>query len=240
MNLELIEAKKEKARQRAKAWYHANKERAYLYAKEWKAANPEKSLAYQQKWKSQNQPAIKAANIIYNQNNADKGKARAAKWRLLNIDLSRSQSAEWSKANPEKRRESAKLYRERHPEKAKLSAITWQKANRDKASAASTAWSKANPEARRIINHNRRARIQANGGTLSRGLVQKLMFLQKSKCACCRIDLKIVKYHLDHQTPLFSGGKNIDSNMQLLCATCNCSKSTKDPIDFMQSRGFLL
>jgi hypothetical protein len=31
-----------------------------------------------------------------------------------------------------------------------------------------------------------------------------------------------------------------DFNVQLLCATCNLNKNAKDPIDFMQSRGFLL
>lgn len=29
-------------------------------------------------------------------------------------------------------------------------------------------------------------------------------------------------------------------NLQLLCPTCNQQKNAHDPIDFMQSRGFLL
>ena len=36
------------------------------------------------------------------------------------------------------------------------------------------------------------------------------------------------------------GGLNADSNMQLLRAECNLQKSAKHPVDFMQSRGFLL
>ena len=32
----------------------------------------------------------------------------------------------------------------------------------------------------------------------------------------------------------------LDTNIQLLRATCNTSKGAKDPIEFMQSRGFLL
>ena len=40
--------------------------------------------------------------------------------------------------------------------------------------------------------------------------------------------------------PLARGGTNQRTNLQLLCPPCNLSKSAKDPIDFMQSRGFLL
>jgi 5-methylcytosine-specific restriction endonuclease McrA len=47
-------------------------------------------------------------------------------------------------------------------------------------------------------------------------------------------------YHLDHIVSLKRGGDNVDSNMQLLTKRCNQNKSAKDPIAFMQSRGFLL
>jgi hypothetical protein len=40
--------------------------------------------------------------------------------------------------------------------------------------------------------------------------------------------------------PLALGGSNTDDNMQLLRAICNYHKYTKHPIDFMQSKGFLL
>jgi 5-methylcytosine-specific restriction endonuclease McrA len=47
-------------------------------------------------------------------------------------------------------------------------------------------------------------------------------------------------YHLDHITPITLGGSNTDDNMQLLRQRCNNQKYNKHPIDFMQSRGFLL
>jgi hypothetical protein len=40
--------------------------------------------------------------------------------------------------------------------------------------------------------------------------------------------------------PLAKGGTNTDNNMQLLKATCNQQKHAKDPVEFMQSRGFLI
>jgi 5-methylcytosine-specific restriction endonuclease McrA len=90
-----------------------------------------------------------------------------------------------------------------------------------------------------VYCQNRRKRAKENGGKLSKEIVQKLLILQKRKCACCGEPLGN-KYHIDHIVPLFLGGKNEDSNVQLLRQRCNQQKSFKDPIDFMQSKGFLL
>lgn len=60
------------------------------------------------------------------------------------------------------------------------------------------------------------------------------------RCACCRRNLGESGYHIDHVVPLALGGMHDDSNLQLLCPSCNMSKHAKHPIDFMQSRGFLL
>jgi 5-methylcytosine-specific restriction endonuclease McrA len=47
-------------------------------------------------------------------------------------------------------------------------------------------------------------------------------------------------YHIDHIMPLALGGSNTDDNIQLLRQRCNNQKCAKHPVDFMQSRGFLL
>lgn len=70
-------------------------------------------------------------------------------------------------------------------------------------------------------------------------MAKKLYELQRGKCACCCKPLGN-NYHLDHRVPLARGGRNEDCNMQLLRAKCNMQKSAKDPIEFMQERGFLL
>jgi 5-methylcytosine-specific restriction endonuclease McrA len=87
--------------------------------------------------------------------------------------------------------------------------------------------------------HNRKARERANGGILSVGLAEKLFELQKGKCACCGQPLG-EKYHMDHILPIVLGGPNEDWNIQLLRQRCNQQKHAKHPVDFMQSRGFLL
>jgi 5-methylcytosine-specific restriction endonuclease McrA len=45
---------------------------------------------------------------------------------------------------------------------------------------------------------------------------------------------------MDHIVPLYLGGLNVDSNIQLLRAKCNLQKNKKHPVDFMRSKGFLL
>lgn len=57
-------------------------------------------------------------------------------------------------------------------------------------------------------------------GTYPKGIVAKLLKLQRGKCACCRMPLG-ADYHLDHIQPLALGGANADWNVQLLRSKCN-------------------
>lgn len=70
--------------------------------------------------------------------------------------------------------------------------------------------------------------------------VYALLKLQKKQCACCSVKLLFTVFDVDHIVPLCKGGENTASNLQLLCKPCNIKKIGRDPIEFMQSRGFLL
>ena len=83
------------------------------------------------------------------------------------------------------------------------------------------------------------ARKNRKTGRLPRGTVSNLLILQKNKCVVCRKNIE-KNYHVDHITPLKLGGKHEPNNIQLLCPSCNVKKNAKDPIKFMQERGFLL
>lgn len=85
----------------------------------------------------------------------------------------------------------------------------------------------------------RRARKLGAAGTHTKKQVQLVYKNQRGKCACCKLPLN-GKYHADHVIPLARGGSNDIGNIQVLCPPCNLSKKDRDPIDFMQSRGFLL
>lgn len=142
-------------------------------------------------------------------------------------------STAWNAANKERRQ----AY-EKSPERKAAKSARYAY-NPEKAKVATTAWIKANPKVMRIHAQNYRAQKRANGGMLSKGLSAKLFKLQRGKCPCCKQPLG-TNYHLDHIVPIALGGSNIDDNIQLLRQRCNNQKHAKDPLLFMQSRGFLL
>lgn len=116
----------------------------------------------------------------------------------------------------------------------------WHKENVEKNRAAARKFYRLHKSKVKTYHHKRRAIIRGASGVVSAGIEDQLMILQKGRCACCKTPLKGVKHHIDHIIALSRGGMNDDSNLQLLCATCNLQKGAKHPIDFMQTKGFLL
>lgn len=108
--------------------------------------------------------------------------------------------------------------------------------SRDKSRARVKAYRKANPSKVREFTQRRK---QRKLGRLPRGTIDQLHTMQRGKCAVCRNKLQN-NFHVDHIVPLAKGGQHEATNVQLLCPPCNVRKSAKDPIDFMQERGFLL
>lgn len=111
-----------------------------------------------------------------------------------------------------------------------------RKRNAHKMAARNRAYRKANPEKVREWSAKR---ASLKTGRLPRGTVARLLKAQRGCCPICRQALK-GKYHLDHIIPLARGGKHVPWNVQLLCIPCNLRKSAKDPITYMQERGYLL
>lgn len=125
-------------------------------------------------------------------------------------------------------------WRENNPEKAREAYSRWKLQNPEKA----RAWKKNNPEAARAIVRNYRAKKRA-GGAHSASDVERIRSAQKGRCAICRGKLG-AKYHVDHIIPVSRGGSNLPRNLQILCQPCNLTKSGRDPIEFMRSKGKLL
>ena len=181
----------------------------------------------------------KAKAAKYVLENPEASKARSAAWYANNRTKAAAAHAAYRLANAQKKRADTAAWRLANPERSKAYAEAWRIKNKEKLRAQNAERYAANPEAARIHWRNRRARKKEVGGNLSRGLAEKLWNLQKGSCACCKEPLGD-NYHLDHIMPLALGGTNTDDNIQLLRAVCNLQKSTKHPVDFMQSRGFLL
>ncbi len=196
----------------------------------------------------------------YRLENRDKVQALAKKLRPRYIEKIKADNAKYRAKNAEKIKAYQLAYCETHREEARVRAMNYLNANREAINAKAraeydpaTSWEKLNPEKakayrkayvatvrhkRAAYEQNRRAK-KAAGGDLPVDIVPKLLELQKGKCACCAKPLKGL-YHLDHIMPISRGGENTERNVQLLLPQCNMQKNAKDPIDFMQSRGFLL
>ena len=159
--------------------------------------------------------------------------------------------AECDRKNAEKIKAYKEKYRAENKEKIRLANLkyyaenplvkkTYRQENADSIKAYMQNWRKNNPDSCHKHSSARRLSILKSKGVLSKDLFKKLYAAQKGKCACCRADLSALTPHMDHINPLSVGGSNTDDNIQLLCKSCNLSKGAKHPIDFMQSRGFLL
>lgn len=134
-----------------------------------------------------------------------------------------------------------KKWREENRERKALNDRMWRENNKQKKRNANIEWEKKNAEKVRegkAIRAHKRREIIRSVGNLSYDIRGRLMSLQKGKCIYCR--RKMVKSELDHIIPLSKGGPNVDSNIQLLCPSCNRSKSAKHPTDFANHMGFLI
>lgn len=186
--------------------------------------------------------------------NPEKEKTRKAKYRAVNSEKEKAYKIKWRAANPEKVKSAKAKSQAKNPEKSRMRNSKWKAANTEKVRISNSKWQAENPEKMRAYNakyrashpevnrikcHNYQSRKRENGGKLSKDIAERLHKLQRGKCACCGQPLGD-DFHLDHIMPLALGGPNIDSNIQLLRATCNIRKRHKHPVDFMQMKGFLL
>jgi 5-methylcytosine-specific restriction endonuclease McrA len=164
---------------------------------------------------------------------------RAVEYHKENKEEEKARQAKWYKENKGQVKERAARYYKENKEKLKGYLAKWQLEHPEQIKGYQAKWRKGNPIKCRVFKHKRRARLAEVGGTLSPGVAEKLLTLQKRKCRVCRVKLTGKKYHLDHIIPISKGGQNIDSNIQVLCPSCNCRKAAKLPHVYAQELGRL-
>lgn len=164
---------------------------------------------------------------------------RTKKWIAENRQKHNAKTAKWQKNHPESLKARAKRYREKNAEEIKQREKAKRLLDPAKFSQRSRDYAKKYPDRVNARNAERRAKRKNQAGIVSKNIVEKLKKLQQNKCPCCH-KLLGDNYHIDHIVPLALGGMHQDSNLQLLRANCNQQKYNKHPIDFMQSKGFLL
>jgi len=181
-------------------------------------------------------------------------RVRSANHRAMDIDSAKRRDAAYRASNLEQVRAKDRAHYNDHIPRMRGKSAQWRKSNPGRQKELTTAWRAVNaayvreyaqkwfashPEAQRIYAQNRRTREMQGEGRISKDIVERLFVLQRGLCACCKKKLGS-NFHLDHIVPLARGGEHSDSNVQLLTQRCNNQKHARDPIEFMQSRGFLL
>lgn len=189
------------------------------------------------KWRNKNQDKEKIIKANYYKRHIDASKQRGANYYEKNKESVCKRSRAWADANPDKVIESKKKHASSGKEAVTKRA--YQSKNEERLKHRRKLWLLNNIDSVRRSVQNRRARRNDSEGTLSKDIAERLLTLQRGKCACCSQPLGS-NYELDHIMPLALGGPNTDNNIQLLRRKCNRQKHAKHPIDFMQSRGFLL
>jgi 5-methylcytosine-specific restriction endonuclease McrA len=172
--------------------------------------------------------------------------ANAEAHRTADPERARRQRREWEQRNPDKVREIGAKKRAKPEYKDRMQAYSreYYAANKERLQPIRAKWHEENYATKRkpkmVQNEaNRRARRRAVGGSHTIEQIQELHRKQRGLCVACRCSLAD-GFHRDHVTPLAAGGSNDISNIQLLCPDCNRSKNARHPVEFMQSRGFLL
>lgn len=180
-----------------------------------------------------------SASANWRKANKETLKISKAEHHAAKKDHYNAKSKEWYRANLEYARGKLKEYRDAHVEELRAYSVEWRKNNLEKSRSGVAEYQAKHPEMRKASRQNRRAKIKQADGVITKSVVLKLLKLQRGKCAVCKCEAS-GNYHIDHIYPLSKGGSNVIENLQLLCPACNLSKSAKHPIDFMQSKGFLL
>lgn len=151
-----------------------------------------------------------------------------------------AETREWNSENKERKLKSTlKWQRENKEARAKISKRYLDKFSREEKRNRLNEWRAKNPEANRSAIARRRKQLRTSAKHYTAEDVKRIKTAQQNKCAVCKTDVS-KSFHVDHVIPVSAGGDNSPLNIQILCPTCNLNKNAKDPIDFMQSRGFLL
>jgi 5-methylcytosine-specific restriction endonuclease McrA len=189
------------------------------------------------------QPKCKACTKAYLSQHYAKNKAAHAAWmktwRKANAEALAASARAIYEANRELILAERAAYYEANAPKIRARVNAYAEANAELVKARGRAYVRNNPEkiaARNAKSHARRIKAP---GTYTADDVKALMALQRGLCVACHTNIRS-RYHVDHVVALARGGTNDRGNLQLLCPRCNLQKQAKHPIDFMQSKGFLL
>jgi 5-methylcytosine-specific restriction endonuclease McrA len=154
---------------------------------------------------------------------------------------------DWVKRNPDKHKISetksrekrktqrnieARRWRQQHPDEVKKQWVMWRINNAEYLREYRKKYAEKYPEVVRARKHARRIKEKSLPSKINPDYVKFLIVYQNMICNYCGIIM--VDYQIDHMLPISRGGDNSDSNLQLICPTCNRKKSSKTDSEFKE------
>lgn len=137
---------------------------------------------------------------------------------------SKAQVAEWTSRNPGSRRVTPRTPEQRRKEKQRPRVRTPEQLARKRAT--QRTYRIENPGKVRTWNKLRVHRLRGGGPMPEPVGIAALLCEQEAQCTYCRAMLG-QSFHIDHKTPVSRGGSNEESNLQLLCRSCNIDKRAR-------------
>ena len=204
--------------------------------RKYQAANPEKVAESAARRRAANPEKYREISRKYQAANAEKVAERKARYYAANPEKYREISRKYQAANAEKYREFREANRLRLAEDARKRYA----ANPEKSREYVYRYRAANPEKSREYGARHRARKLNQLGTVTKSK-SEILAEQGGICVApgCGVSIDLGSSDLDHHISLRWGGLHDDSNLQVLCISCNRSKGDKDPHAFARARGFL-
>jgi 5-methylcytosine-specific restriction endonuclease McrA len=112
----------------------------------------------------------------------------------------------------------------------------WKQENKQHHHDESMRWRKENPEAWKEIRQRNEYK-RKGGGILPNGAFGTLVSMYGAICGRCKSKTDLT---VDHVVPISIGGKSNMENLQILCRSCNSSKSNRSSSDYRNAKKTLI
>lgn len=234
----------EEQRANRKACYWANPERARQAARKWALENPARAKDSNRLWVSANKTSITERTRKWCEQNKESLRVKKRAYAEANKERIALKYKERSAKNADAIRARSKIWYEKNKEILAKKARARYFADRARRLENKRKNYLANPELYKTHARNRRAMRKGSTGSHTQEDMFAIWGRQGKRCAvkgCVHpiADSGKDRFHVDHIVALVNGGSDNPENLQILCATHNLQKRSRDDLRWANEQGLL-